>query len=161
MNETTLVLHISCMPLAVVSWQRAMSLVFAGKATVMHAYDREVKHPTAHLQVPAVIRLTRTSPPYRGTFPLSRQNVYARDAGVCQYCGTRPTKSDFTLDHVQPKSRGGGYVWTNLVLSCSSCNLKKRDRTPDEASMPLLNKPAPMSWRNYPLKHESWGYYLR
>lgn len=46
-----------------------------------------------------------------------------------------------TVDHVVPKSHGGQSTWTNLVASCSPCNARKRDRTPDEARMPLARKP--------------------
>ena len=40
-----------------------------------------------------------------------------------------------------PKSRGGKNEWTNLVTSCFKCNLKKSDRTPEEAKMIMRKKP--------------------
>ena len=40
-----------------------------------------------------------------------------------------------------PKSRGGGNGWNNLVTSCFKCNLKKSNRTPDEAKMVMRQKP--------------------
>ena len=46
-----------------------------------------------------------------------------------------------TLDHVVPRSRNGGNSWENLVTCCRKCNVKKRDRTPEEARMNLLRKP--------------------
>ena len=46
-----------------------------------------------------------------------------------------------TLDHVIPKSRGGGNEWTNLATSCFKCNLRKGNRTPDEAKMVMKQKP--------------------
>lgn len=61
-----------------------------------------------------------------------------RDRHTCQYCGT---KSDLTLDHVLPRSRGGEDSWENLVTACNHCNVKKGNRTPDEASMPLDVEP--------------------
>jgi 5-methylcytosine-specific restriction endonuclease McrA len=45
------------------------------------------------------------------------------------------------MDHIHPKSRGGLKSWTNIVTCCKECNLKKRDRTPKEANMPLIKKP--------------------
>jgi 5-methylcytosine-specific restriction endonuclease McrA len=45
------------------------------------------------------------------------------------------------LDHVIPKSRGGKNDWTNLVTSCFKCNLKKADKTPEEARMKMKHKP--------------------
>lgn len=46
-----------------------------------------------------------------------------------------------TVDHIQPKSRGGKSTWLNLVACCVRCNQRKRDRTPDEAGMPLRSRP--------------------
>jgi 5-methylcytosine-specific restriction endonuclease McrA len=43
--------------------------------------------------------------------------------------------SQTTTDHILPKSRGGDTSWQNLVSSCSGCNSKKGDRTPEEAGM--------------------------
>jgi 5-methylcytosine-specific restriction endonuclease McrA len=45
------------------------------------------------------------------------------------------------MDHVIPKSRGGGGGWENLVSSCMKCNNKKGNRTPKEAGMPLMKTP--------------------
>jgi hypothetical protein len=32
-------------------------------------------------------------------------------------------------------------VWTNIVCACATCNLRKADKTPEEAGMHLLRKP--------------------
>ncbi|MEL0041039.1 MAG: HNH endonuclease, partial [Ilumatobacter sp.] len=76
---------------------------------------------------------------------LSRRAVFARDDHTCQYCGG-PADS---IDHVLPRSRGGGHDWENLVAACRRCNLAKRDRTPEEAGMRLRRPgcpPRPRSW---------------
>ena len=36
-----------------------------------------------------------------------------------------------------PRSRGGQHIWENVAAACRPCNLRKRDRTPDEAGMRL------------------------
>jgi 5-methylcytosine-specific restriction endonuclease McrA len=46
------------------------------------------------------------------------------------------------LDHVIPRSRGGGSTWENLVAASYECNNRKADRTPAEAGMTLGRKPA-------------------
>jgi 5-methylcytosine-specific restriction endonuclease McrA len=51
------------------------------------------------------------------------------------------------LDHVIPRSRGGATDWSNIVTSCVPCNLKKGDRTPREAGLPLLVKPSKPRWK--------------
>ena len=50
-------------------------------------------------------------------------------------------KKNLTIDHVLPKSKGGKNEWTNLVTSCFKCNLKKGNRTPEEAKMEMKSKP--------------------
>jgi 5-methylcytosine-specific restriction endonuclease McrA len=69
---------------------------------------------------------------------LNRQNIFKRDGQRCQYCGT---SEDLTLDHVIPKSRGGQSKWDNLTTACKRCNSRKGDFTPEEANMPLQQKP--------------------
>jgi 5-methylcytosine-specific restriction endonuclease McrA len=34
-------------------------------------------------------------------------------------------------------------VWENVAAACRPCNLRKWDRTPDEAGMRLLRSPSP------------------
>lgn len=67
----------------------------------------------------------------------ARMAVLKRDNFTCAYCGNAGS----TYDHVFPKSRGGENTWLNLVAACTDCNGKKRDRTPEEAGMPLLWEP--------------------
>lgn len=69
------------------------------------------------------------------------ETVYARDGHLCRYCGRAPSR--FTLDHVDPKSRGGSHDPANLVTACGSCNSRKGARTPEEAGMALLPIPQP------------------
>ncbi|MFM7570545.1 MAG: HNH endonuclease, partial [Betaproteobacteria bacterium] len=37
--------------------------------------------------------------------------------------------------------KGGRDTWTNLVSACKPCNLRKGNRTPEQAGMPLLYVP--------------------
>jgi 5-methylcytosine-specific restriction endonuclease McrA len=50
------------------------------------------------------------------------------------YCGS---EKNLTIDHIIPRSRGGKNTWTNLITCCSSCNLKKANKTPEEANMKM------------------------
>lgn len=76
--------------------------------------------------------------------PAKRLIVYERDEGLCRYCGVElevsgtPGPRSFTLDHVEPWSRGGSKDVDNLVAACGSCNQHKGDRTLTEAGMTLL-----------------------
>lgn len=80
---------------------------------------------------------------------LTRRNLLLRDNFTCQYCGKKVSSSTFTIDHVLPKSRGGGGSWENFVVACFKCNVTKRDRTPEEAKLTLRTKPSKPKW--YPL----------
>ncbi|MGE0505103.1 MAG: HNH endonuclease [Solirubrobacterales bacterium] len=51
-----------------------------------------------------------------------------RDHRVCRYCGGRATE----VDHVEPWSRGGLTMMSNLAAACQHCNREKGDRTPGE-----------------------------
>lgn len=72
---------------------------------------------------------------------LTNSKLFARDRHICAYCGDRFRDKDLTLEHIQPESRGGQTVWTNVVAACKPCNQRKADRTPTEARMELLYVP--------------------
>jgi 5-methylcytosine-specific restriction endonuclease McrA len=63
--------------------------------------------------------------------------VFARDGSRCQYCG----RAAENLDHVVPRSRGGGHVWENVVAACRPCNARKEDRFLSECGMSLRRPP--------------------
>lgn len=50
--------------------------------------------------------------------------ILNRQRGLCYYCLKGCTDS-YHLDHVHPLSRGGKNYPENLVVACSSCNLRK------------------------------------
>lgn len=60
--------------------------------------------------------------------------IYKEFDGKCGYCGDKLDfgERSFHIDHLVPKSNGGGNNITNLVASCSRCNLSKRNRTLEE-----------------------------
>lgn len=46
---------------------------------------------------------------------------------VCWYCGAEIDNKTAQVDHIVPKSKGGGHEKDNLALSCKRCNLAKLD----------------------------------
>jgi len=139
MNANVLVLNQDYQPLSVCSVQRSMKLIFLEKAELLHD-DPEKKLRTTRksFQFPSVIRLRNYIRVPYSKIVLSRRNVMRRDDYTCQYCGK---KSDLTIDHIMPKSRGGRDSWENLTTACDRCNVRKGNRTPKEAKMDLLGKP--------------------
>jgi 5-methylcytosine-specific restriction endonuclease McrA len=92
--------------------------------------------------VPRVLRLVRYVVTHwryaAGRMKYSKHGVLRRDKFRCAYCGLENAD---TMDHVQPRSRGGRTEWLNAVAAHASCNERKGNRTPSEANMPLLWQP--------------------
>ncbi len=77
---------------------------------------------------------------------LTNTALFARDRHLCLYCGNHFTRTDLTRDHVLPISKHGQDEWENVVSACLACNLRKSNRTPQQANMPLLAVPYRPSW---------------
>lgn len=98
------------------------------------------------LRIPRVLHLHRYDRTPKVTVRLTRRNLMFRDAHQCQYCGKTPPLRDLNIDHVMPRSRGGGDTWENLVTACRVCNLRKGWKTPEEANMRLQRRPFRPKW---------------
>lgn len=140
--EAVIVLNAGYEFIGLVSWQRAMTLLFNGKVEVVKESDRVVRTVSRSFRIPAVIRLIKfIRQIYRREVPYSRKNILIRDGHECQYCGREFSAGDLTIDHVVPKVQSGGNDWTNVVACCRSCNIAKGGRTPRQAGMHLVRKP--------------------
>ncbi|MGP1272757.1 MAG: HNH endonuclease [Phycisphaerales bacterium] len=104
-----------------------------------HDWVRTVRYDIA---VPRIIRLLGYDRLPQQHVKLNRRNLFARDRNRCQYCGHHFPTSELSIDHVVPKSQGGGDSWTNLVCACIRCNARKGGRTPEQAAMALIRRPA-------------------
>jgi 5-methylcytosine-specific restriction endonuclease McrA len=56
---------------------------------------------------------------------MRREQVFERDDYRCVYCGERFDVGELTVDHVQPRMRGGDHSSGNLVTACCACNARK------------------------------------
>ena len=56
---------------------------------------------------------------------MKRNEIFERDEFRCVYCGEPFPPDDLTLDHVQPRVRGGDRSHGNLVTACRACNTRK------------------------------------
>jgi 5-methylcytosine-specific restriction endonuclease McrA len=54
-----------------------------------------------------------------------RRRVLRRDGFRCVYCGAVFPEELLTLDHVQPRMRGGDRSEGNIVTACRACNAEK------------------------------------
>jgi 5-methylcytosine-specific restriction endonuclease McrA len=138
----TLVLSPGYQPVARVPWQRAILWLFTGKVEVIEEYeDRKIRSVTFEIKMPSVVRFLRMLRGKKRPVRFSRENVYARDRGACQYCARKVPRCESTYDHVVPKAHGGPTTWDNVVIACVPCNQKKGGRTPEQARMKLLSVP--------------------
>lgn len=167
MGNGVLLLNASYEPLRVVSLRRAIVLLLKEKAEIVEADGDELRSGSLTLPKPSVIRLVYyVRIPSRLHLPLTRKMVLARDNYTCQYCGKRLPKSELTIDHVIPRSRGGKTEWSNVVVACRRCNQHKGNRTPKEAGMKLLRKPFEPRYVAIVIlgdgsRQESWEKYLQ
>ena len=135
-----LVLNATYEPLSVVAGRRAAVLVLTERADVVHEGDEVLHSEKLAVPVPSVVRLrTLVTVPYQRHLGVSRRAVMARDAHRCQYCGQKAE----TIDHVVPRSRGGGHSWDNVVAACRPCNLRKADRSLRDCGLHLRITPGP------------------
>jgi 5-methylcytosine-specific restriction endonuclease McrA len=140
--DRTLLLNTTFEPLGVLSWKKAVTLVFLGKVEVLKEYEKEIKGVSITVRQPAVIRLLRLVRHNRTAVKFSRRNIFLRDDYTCQYCGEQFDPKGLTCDHIIPKSRGGVTEWTNIVTSCIRCNLKKGDKLLEDVNMHPRKRPS-------------------
>jgi 5-methylcytosine-specific restriction endonuclease McrA len=173
----TLVLNATYEPVARVSWKRAVTLMFEGKVEVVEVYeDTLIRSVTIEIKMPSVIRFLRMIRHRKQTPKFSRENVFARDGGRCQYCAKKITRLEATYDHVIPRSRGGKTTWENVVIACVPCNQHKGAQTPEQRGLRLQSNPVlpkrlpggvrltftfhkgmPVSWRAWLLDMTYWN----
>lgn len=137
------------------------------RAVAAFAADRQIQCVNFTLPIPEVIVLNHYNGYRQKRARLSRAAILSRDGHVCQYCGRAFPVKRLNIDHVLPRSRGGGASWTNLVLSCLPCNTRKANRLPSEAGMKLIRTPFEPHWTQVARKRmrdaempESWEDFL-
>ncbi|MGF1573267.1 MAG: HNH endonuclease [Sumerlaeia bacterium] len=161
-SNGVLVLNRNWLAIHVCSIQRAMSLLVQDLAQVVtddyqtldfnswrevsdvlgSESDEQFLHtPNFKVKVPEVILLNsfHRVPPRAVKF--NRRNIYLRDNFQCQYCGVKPAKEELTIDHINPRSKGGISEWENVVLACQRCNSRKGSTLLENSTLRLM-KPA-------------------
>ncbi len=158
-----LVLNATYEPVNVCTVRRAVVLLLKEKAEMIETSERQLHSANSTMTRPMVIRLVSYVRIPRDTHrrKITRRAVFARDDWTCQYCGAR---SQLTVDHVIPRSKGGGSTWDNIVASCAPCNRRKGDTLLRQSGMKLAKMPRtpnpdifiqvasptiPASWKQY------------
>jgi 5-methylcytosine-specific restriction endonuclease McrA len=135
-----LVLNATYEPINVCTVRRAVVLLLKDKAEMIERAEWELHSATSTMARPMVIRLVSYVRIPRDTHrrKITRRAVFARDDWTCQYCGSR---SNLTVDHVVPRSKGGPSSWENIVASCAPCNRRKGNSLPRQVGMHLSREP--------------------
>jgi 5-methylcytosine-specific restriction endonuclease McrA len=135
-----LVLNATFEPINVCTVRRAAVLLLKERAEVVEHGSWELRAENLTLPRPVVIRLVSYVRIPRDTHrrKITRRAVFARDRWTCQYCGSR---SNLTVDHVVPRSKGGASTWENIVASCAPCNRRKGNALPRQVGMHLRRRP--------------------
>lgn len=183
LDSKVLVLNRSFLPVHVTSVRRAFTLLYQGVAQAVNEEYRlfdfatwadlsvAVRDDTVGMvgraiRVPRVILLVAYDRLPKRRVRFSRFNIYARDHNTCQYCGERFSRTELNLDHVVPRSQGGGSSWENVVCSCFDCNRRKGGRTPEQAGMLLLRQPKRPEWTPFvletfsPARYREWAPFM-
>jgi 5-methylcytosine-specific restriction enzyme A len=65
---------------------------------------------------------------------LKRSSWWQRriQTGVCYYCNREVGRTNLTMDHIVPLSRGGKSKKGNIVPACKECNNRKKYLLPIE-----------------------------
>lgn len=166
----TLVLSPGYEPVARIHWQRAICLWVMNKVEIIEEYeDKNIRSVTFTIKMPSVVRFLRAMRSKKKAVKFSRENVYSRDHGKCQYCGKGVTRAEATYDHVYPRALGGKTTWENIVICCMPCNQKKGHQTLVTSGMKLLSVPVrpkklpdiriTVSWT--PGMPDSWKTWIR
>ncbi|MDR1012180.1 MAG: HNH endonuclease [Opitutaceae bacterium] len=128
-------------------------------------FDLTINTPRQAVRVPTVMIATNYAKMPVRKPRLTRNAIYERDGGVCQYTGEYVGRRDGNLDHVVPRSRGGRDTFENLVWAKREINSRKADRLPHEAGLRLLRHPQvpralPVSALIREARHPDWKHFL-
>lgn len=125
---------LSLLPISIVNWELSVKLTVLGKVAVLKEHENWVIHSQAlSVPVPSIIMM-RKFVKWPKHVKFTRQNVLLRDDYTCQLQITNPCKRDkglghnhneLTMDHVNPRSFGGGSSWENIITACADCNSHK------------------------------------
>lgn len=153
MDKSVTVLNQAFLPLGKVSIEKAMCLIYVGKAYAVSNTNQVVR--TMHLAFPIpeiicmpAVQYVRRPAPEKAT----KKGIFTRDNHKCVYCGS---SGRLTLDHVVPRVRWsilseqmgltyGLNDWYNLVTACADCNSYKDDRLLSEIGWPEVKPTAPL-----------------
>ena len=107
-------------------------------ATKQKPYNEKWRKGNGHARVLEHARATRARRrvSLRGGDHILISDLYERDSGICGICEGSCEKNDASIDHIQPISKQGEHVWSNVQLAHLHCNRFKGASTLEPAGAP-------------------------
>lgn len=145
----------SSRPIQLISWQRAVCMLYQGNAQILESEDSFWSSP--NLEIPRALIIQSEDyvklRPLRDNYIIKRV-LLARDNFQCSYCSKPLTLQSMTVDHVKPKlafiregrKASDANTWINVVSACGPCNHKKGHKLPAECRMYPKTTPKKPNW---------------
>jgi 5-methylcytosine-specific restriction endonuclease McrA len=67
---------------------------------------------------------------------INRAKLYARDEGKCRICLKPVPEKGWEMDHIVPLALKGPHLWSNVQVTCRTCNRKKWKRLEGQIALP-------------------------
>lgn len=143
-----------------VNWETWITLPIRRWDDVIHSQKLSIRVPTVLIAKNYYKMPMKT---WKGK--PSKEAIYIRDGGKCQYTGKHLDRKEATIDHVLPKSRGGSDKWDNLALTSKNLNSKKGNALNSEIGLKLIRKPftprpIPVSELIREARHPDWQLFI-
>lgn len=156
----------------VIGVETACELLVCGRAIGASEEVAMVMHsPSVAVEVPSVVaRVGRVSRMRYRPPACNARRVRLRDDHICQFVvdGSACDRRGDSVDHLQPRSRGGDSTWINLVASCRRHNGEKSDRSLSEMErygwqlrrLPMVPSRESILLAGFPRHAPSWLAYV-
>ena len=104
-------------PLVLEDWFNAEKALYYEQQPFLRSANRLYPVPT--------ILLTSATWSFSGHGKPRLSHLYSRFKGRCQICGEKFPYRGMSIEHIEPKSKGGIDDWFNITMTCKLCNSKK------------------------------------
>lgn len=165
---SVLLLNVTYEPIRIITERRAVCLVIQDKAEIVESKGT-IRSASYSVPKPDVIKLKYyVHIPFKNRVPLTNKAVLNRDKFECMLGHNNKKKclgKASTVDHVQPKSKGGKHEWTNVVAACTKCNSIKGSKTMSQLGWTLKRPAEPPNVKHWIMvnsyeKTQAWDAWL-
>lgn len=153
--KEVLVLSSSYQPISKTSIEKAICLIYLGKAYSIKDSDKVLRSVTTEIKIPLILVMPDAKYVKRRDIAFSKRSIFKRDGYACVYCG-ESSKEQLTLDHVIPrnrweeikKARGVDFAlnsFENCVTACRTCNQRKSNHLLSELGWEEIHPKKPLA----------------